>query len=185
MGKKKKKKPSNQSRSKGKSSTMAWTQNLGSDGAMNRGKLTMLLLSVGAGVVAAQVVGNNSKNALISILTTAGGIYTKNMYLTAAGASMLLTTASKAENQSVSGLGFVGGAKARVGAFFETFKEKFKLPDFKKSSQSSEAPVEGFGSVYSNPLALQQGMNQLNEIERQLEQMNGTEEISDMPDREM
>lgn len=184
MGKKKKKKTQTLG------SLPEWASNLGPQGNVTRNKLAVLILSVGAGVVAAQVMGNHPRSTFISLLTAAGGIYTNNMYLTAAGATMFASVSANVNSPD-----FKSGAKARLEAFFKTFKEKFKLANAVNTAPGTEqtetTSVNGFGetlSVYSNPLALEQGMNALNEIERQLDQMNGTgedQEISDLPDREL
>jgi hypothetical protein len=184
MGKKKKKK------AEPLGNLPSWASNLKPQGEVERGKLAVLILSVGAGVIAAQVLGNHPRNTLISLLTAAGGIYTNNMYLTAAGASMLVTAATSPAEKPAD---FKSGAKARLDLYFKSLKEKVKPADATKTPAATEQGTETTSvnglNVYSNPLAVEQGMNQLNEIERQLEQMNGTTEedqqISDLPDREL
>jgi hypothetical protein len=167
-----------------------WAQAMQTKGELDRKRLGFLVLAIGGGTLAANAMGNNPYAFLFSLATTAGGLYTKNLYLTAAGGAMMLTTAPSYKNapvapaDEVNGLSldnFKSGAKERIGSFFNTFKEKFKLPD------SANAPVNGLGNVYTNPLAASIGMNQLNELERQLDQMNGMsdEDLNDLPNREL
>lgn len=150
-----------------------------------------------AGAILSHAIGNNLIGVGSGIALGGTGAYKKNIYLTSLGVGMIISTPATSISQNMNGLpedevnglnlkNFASGAKLRVGSFFSSFKDKFKLP--KASTEQPAAEQEatnGIGEVYKSPFTQIQepNMAELDRLEKQIEQMNGLFG-DDMPNRE-
>lgn len=143
-----------------------------------------------AGAIISHAIGNNLIGTGFGLAAGGTGLYNKNIYLAALGTGMIFSTPAVAASQNMNGLpedevnglnfkNFTSGAKTRVGSFFTSFKDKFKLPKQVGASQTSttstsEEGTNGMGDVYTNPYQIAgPDMSELDKIEKQIDAMNG------------
>lgn len=121
------------------------------------------------------------------------GVATKNMYLSAAGAGMLVNTINKTtsgtngiEDEEMEGLS-MDGAKERVKQLFDNYKNRLML-------KSGNEPVNGLGDTegqvrfFHNPYEASKSsldLSQLDRIQEQVAALNETNGLADIDPTEI
>jgi hypothetical protein len=154
-----------------------------------------------AGTILSHAIGNNLIGVGTGLVIGGAGGYKKNAYLTSLGVGMIFSSPASSVSQNMNGLpedevngfnlkNFTSGAKLRVGSFFSSFKDKFRLPKAAEETPAAPAATEeegtnGMGNIYKSPFTQipAPNMAELDRLEAQIEQMNGLFG-DDMPNRE-
>lgn len=115
------------------------------------------------------------------------GVATKNMYLSAAGAGMLVNTINKSssgtngfEDEEMEGLS-IEGAKERVKHLFDNYKNRMMLKSASESV-SGLGNTEGEVRFFHNPYELNRSsldLSQLDRLQEQVAALNQTNGIDD------